>query len=138
MEATEKLWNKQFPEESFKPDRKNIKAAEDFTSSFKYDIVSASKRQQSFFYQVSYGYSIFLSQENWCEFLFLFSILIIRSLFPQVSLPHYHDNKFLLNAITRYAMYLKLQQLHPDKFLVPCYDMDIVWHTHQVTYTTLF
>ena len=63
---------------------------------------------------------------------------IISRLFPQVSLPHYHDNKFLLNAITRYAMYLKLQQLHPDKFLVPCYDMDIVWHTHQVTYTTLF
>ena len=50
----------------------------------------------------------------------------------QVSLPHYQEEKFLSRAIMRYAMYLKLQQDHPDKFLVPCYDMDIVWHTHQV------
>ena len=72
MKSTEKLWNKQFPEESFNPDRRNNKAAEDFTSSFKYDIVSASKRQQTFFYQVSYGYSVFfLIVENWCELLFV-------------------------------------------------------------------
>ena len=32
----------------------------------------------------------------------------------------------------RYAQFLLLQQLYPDQFLVPCYDMDIVWHTHQV------
>ena len=31
----------------------------------------------------------------------------------------------------RYVEYLCLQKLCPDNFLVPCYDMDIVWHTHQ-------
>ena len=32
----------------------------------------------------------------------------------------------------RYKMYLALKKSHPDKFLVPCYDIDLVWHTHQV------
>jgi hypothetical protein len=29
-------------------------------------------------------------------------------------------------------MYLALHILHPQEFLVPTYDIDIVWHTHQV------
>ena len=29
-------------------------------------------------------------------------------------------------------MFLCLKAAHPDKFLVPCYDIDIAWHTHQV------
>ena len=29
-------------------------------------------------------------------------------------------------------MYLALHILHPEQFLVPCYDIDIAWHTHQV------
>ena len=38
----------------------------------------------------------------------------------------------MADALKRYAMYLYLKKQHPDKFLVPCYDMDLVWHTHQV------
>ena len=72
MKSTEKLWNKQFPKECFNADTRNFKGAEDFKSSFKYDIVSASKRQQAFFYQVfpksnvSYNKLIpfFWSEEN--------------------------------------------------------------------------
>ena len=52
--------------------------------------------------------------------------------FYQVSLPHYRDPQFLKSAILRYQQYLLLQQQNPDQFLVPCYDMDIVWHTHQI------
>ena len=29
-------------------------------------------------------------------------------------------------------MYLYLKKQHPETFLVPCYDMDLIWHTHQV------
>ena len=36
------------------------------------------------------------------------------------------------DAFVRYKMYLALKQEHKDKFLVPCYDIDLVWHTHQV------
>ena len=52
--------------------------------------------------------------------------------FYQVSLPHYLDEAFLNVAILRYKMYLYLKSMYPNEFLVPCYDMDIVWHTHQV------
>ena len=52
--------------------------------------------------------------------------------FYQVSLPHYRDEDFLKSAIRRYHKYLLLQQQNPNEFLVPCYDMDIVWHTHQI------
>ena len=51
--------------------------------------------------------------------------------FYQVSLPHYGDRTFLEESIKRYEMYLKLKSIYPKEFLVPCYDMDIVWHTHQ-------
>ena len=54
MEKTEKLWNKNFPEEPYKLSEsgRSAKDVEDFCSSFLYDISSASTRQQMFFYQV--------------------------------------------------------------------------------------
>ena len=30
-------------------------------------------------------------------------------------------------------MYLYLKKKNPKTFLVPCYDMDLIWHSHQVT-----
>lgn len=52
--------------------------------------------------------------------------------FYQVSLDHYRDPMFLTDAILRYKMYLYLKQRNKETFLVPCYDMDLIWHTHQV------
>ena len=52
--------------------------------------------------------------------------------FYQVSLPHFKDLTFLQEGLQRYKMYLYLKSLYPEEFLVPCYDMDIFWHTHQV------
>ncbi len=50
----------------------------------------------------------------------------------QVSLPHYRTTKFLVRALQRYQMFLRLKKLYPEEFLVPCYDIDLIWHTHQV------
>lgn len=50
----------------------------------------------------------------------------------QVSLDHFRYPSFLRDAVTRYRMYLYLKRKHKEKFLVPCYDMDLIWHTHQV------
>ncbi len=61
-----------------------------------------------------------------------------RMFYYQVSLPHYRTKAFLEEAVVRYKMYLRLKQLNPGKFLVPCYDMDIVWHTHQVQIKSYF
>ena len=53
-----------------------------------------------------------------------------KAFYYQVSLPHYEDEKFLLGALKRYKKFLYLKQLTPNTFLVPCYDIDLMWHTH--------
>ena len=50
----------------------------------------------------------------------------------QVSLPHYQDDQFIENGIQRYRKFLELKQCYPENFIVPCYDVDVVWHAHQV------
>lgn len=50
----------------------------------------------------------------------------------QVSLPHYRDDFFLRGAVKRYEHHLLLKRLHPDVFMVPCYDFDLIWHAHQL------
>ncbi|CAG2245700.1 unnamed protein product [Mytilus edulis] len=48
----------------------------------------------------------------------------------QVSLPHYTDNRFLENSIIRYKKFLHMKRSYPDSFIVPCFDIDLIWHTH--------
>ena len=49
-----------------------------------------------------------------------------------VSLPHYKDNKFLESSIERYLKFINLKRLNKQAYLVPMYDIDMVWHTHQL------
>jgi hypothetical protein len=42
----------------------------------------------------------------------------------------YGDQKFLEDAAARYEMMLKLMREHPTTFIVPTYDIDVIWHTH--------
>ncbi len=49
-----------------------------------------------------------------------------------MSLPHHRKPDFLEDSMTRYKMYLVLKLIHKKVFLVPCYDIDLIWHTHQV------
>lgn len=50
----------------------------------------------------------------------------------QVSLPHYLDSKFLDSCLQRYKQFLYLKVNLPKEFLVPCYDIDLMWHSHQL------
>jgi hypothetical protein len=50
----------------------------------------------------------------------------------QTSLPHFRDKQFLNFALTRYKKFLYLKQQIPSLFIVPCYDNDLLWHTHQL------
>ena len=52
--------------------------------------------------------------------------------FYQVSLPHYKDDVFLEKAVERYGYHLWLISSHADVFMVPCYDVDLIWHAHQL------
>jgi hypothetical protein len=47
-----------------------------------------------------------------------------------VNWPEYGDQKFLEESVTRYEMMLRLMKHHPKMFIVPTYDMDVIWHTH--------
>nr|KAG5701666.1 hypothetical protein BaRGS_027824 [Batillaria attramentaria] len=53
-----------------------------------------------------------------------------RVFYYQVSLPHYRDTEFLKASEVRYKKFLFLQQHNPETLLVPCHDMDLMWHTH--------
>ena len=55
-----------------------------------------------------------------------------KSFYYQVSLPHYRDTKFLQTSLERYKKFLHLKQELPDEFIVPCYDIDLIWHSHQL------
>jgi len=56
--------------------------------------------------------------------------------FYQVSLPHFRDRSFLALSVKRYKQFLYLKTLLPHEFLVPCYDIDLIWHSHQLNPVT--
>ncbi|ESR39448.1 hypothetical protein CICLE_v10024875mg [Citrus x clementina] len=107
---TEEIWNRLYPEEPYELDLAKI-SSEDFSAELsglekftKYDLVSAVKRQSPFFYQVS------------------------RS--------HFNNDVFLEEAVARYKGFLHLIKKNRERsikrFCVPTYDIDLIWHTHQL------
>lgn len=55
-----------------------------------------------------------------------------RSFYYQVSRPHMAEESFLRVALQRYKGFLYLLKLSNLKvFLVPTYDVDLMWHSHQ-------
>ncbi|XP_030974427.1 glycine-rich domain-containing protein 1 [Quercus lobata] len=107
---TEEIWNRMYPEEpyNFNITRALSENVSQMLSGLekytKYDLVSAVKRQSPFFYQV--------------------------------SRPHMNDGLFLEGAVARYKGFLHLIKSNRDKsvkcFCVPTYDIDLIWHTHQL------
>lgn len=55
-----------------------------------------------------------------------------RVFYYQVSLPHYTDKKFLERSVIRYKKFLFMKKVSPNSFIVPCYDIDLIWHAHQL------
>ncbi len=52
--------------------------------------------------------------------------------FYNVSLPHYGLYTFMGTAKERYQKFVNLKKLKPNAFIVPMYDVDLMWHTHQL------
>ena len=67
-----------------------------------------------------------------CSYNFEAAVSRQKVFYYQVSLPHYFDSKFLDSAVGRYKKLLFLKQQNPNTFLVPCYDIDLAWHAHQL------
>ncbi|KAL0897900.1 hypothetical protein Bca101_081861 [Brassica carinata] len=103
---TEELWKKLYPEEPYDLDLDKVVSEKSSAPEkcTKYDLVSAVKRQIPFYYQVSRSY---------------------------VS-----NDVFLQEAVARYKGFLYLikknRQRSLKRFCVPTYDVDLIWHTHQL------
>ena len=67
-----------------------------------------------------------------CKYDIEYAVSRQKMFYYQVSLPHYTKDTFLGEAVKRYKKFLYLKQRNPQIFLVPCYDFDLVWHTHQL------
>ncbi|MCL7027143.1 hypothetical protein MKW94_019351, partial [Papaver nudicaule] len=107
---TEEIWNQLYPNELYELDLRGSFADETSEilshapESTTYDLVSAVKRQNSFFYQV--------------------------------SKPNMSHELFLEGAVARYKGFLHLIKRNKERsinlFCVPTYDIDLIWHTHQL------
>ncbi|KAI3935811.1 hypothetical protein MKX01_032995, partial [Papaver californicum] len=107
---TEEIWNQLYPNEPYELELRGTfpegtsEILSDAPESTKYDLVSAVKRQSSFFYQV--------------------------------SKPSMSDELFLEGAVARYKGFLHLIKRNKERsiklFCVPTYDIDLIWHTHQL------
>ena len=103
LNRTKNLWERNFSISYDFLDENSIDnqyAFNNFKSSIRYDIRSASKRQKQFYYQI--------------------------------SLPHFTDIQFLTACLQRYKKFIYLRIIDKENFLVPCYGIDLMWHTHQV------
>ncbi|XP_024014092.1 glycine-rich domain-containing protein 1 isoform X2 [Eutrema salsugineum] len=107
---TEDLWKKLYPEEPYDLELRKVDSEHisEKTSALekctKYDLVLAVKRQSPFYHQVS------------------------RS--------HVNNDIFLQEAVARYKGFLYLIKTNRERslkrFCVPTYDVDLIWHTHQL------
>lgn len=107
---TEKTWKHLYPNEPYDLDSARTLSDNNPAQILKsekcsdYDLVSAVKRQSPFFYQV--------------------------------SRPHMTSEVYLEGAVARYKGFLhlirKLKERSIESFSVPTYDIDLIWHTHQL------
>ncbi|KAH6759921.1 DNA-binding protein [Perilla frutescens var. frutescens] len=107
---TEDIWKTLFPGEPYELDFESVH--QDNMSCqrvvgencTKYDLISAVQRQGPFFYQV--------------------------------SRLHMNDNRYIEGSVARYKGFLHLIKRNKEKgiksFSVPTYDIDLIWHTHQL------
>ncbi|URD80963.1 hypothetical protein MUK42_02034 [Musa troglodytarum] len=129
-EMTEK-WSRLYPEEPFELDCSSTFSEEILdkypgaASIISYDLVSAVKRQSSFCYQF-----------NLISLKFNASNSGGWDMYQLVSRPSMHDNRVLEAAVNRYKGFLHLIKKNQDGsktlFCVPTYDIDLIWHSHQL------
>ncbi|EYU41349.1 hypothetical protein ABFS82_12G024600 [Erythranthe guttata] len=102
---SENIWKSLYPSEPYELDLTGTIQVKIGGEKFtKYDLISAVQRQTPFFYQV--------------------------------SRPHMNDNRYLQESVARYKGFLHLIKTNKERsiksFSVPTYDIDLIWHTHQL------
>ncbi|XP_045187309.2 uncharacterized protein LOC123545092 [Mercenaria mercenaria] len=87
---------------------------------FTIDFTTPENLKDDVNFKSKFTYDIVAAAERQMEFYY------------QVSLPHYKDSKFLEHSLLRYKQFLFMKTQVDQDFLVPCYDIDLIWHTHQL------
>ena len=118
--ATKVLWQSRYPDDDFL-----LKDQEERSSQLqlgpwkatpqrgygcigKFDVIESAERQSSFLWQVS-------------------GEKFLRDILP----PHAQEKlQFLEDGVMAYWRFLELMRLKPKAFLVPTYQIDLMWHTH--------
>ncbi|KAK9670141.1 hypothetical protein RND81_13G180500 [Saponaria officinalis] len=108
--STEAIWNKMYPDEPYeldllRPFSEDVMKNRSENDKFtNYDLIAAVKRQMNFTYQA-------------CR-------------------PSMSDDLFLQEALCRYKGFLHIirsnRKTNQQRFSVPTYDIDLMWHTHQL------
>eukprot|EP00250_Pteridium_aquilinum_P017833 c23794_g1_i1 orf=101-2452(+) len=100
---TQQLWNAQFPGEKYEIDLDDVPHSEDDSPN-----------------KINYDLQAAVNRQS--------------SFFYQVSRPHMGEESFLKAALQRYKGFLYLLKLSGLRFfLVPTYDIDLMWHSHQAS-----
>ena len=55
-----------------------------------------------------------------------------KEFYYQTSLPHFKSTKYLEKALERYKKFIFIKKMSPSTFVVPCFAIDLIWHTHQL------
>ncbi|KAL9245918.1 hypothetical protein vseg_019514 [Gypsophila vaccaria] len=108
--STVEIWNKMYPEEPY---------LLDINRSFSKDVMQNDPRNEKFT-----SYDLLAAVKRQIPFTF------------QISRPHVSDDLFLREAEARYKGFLHLiranRKRNIQRFCVPTYDVDLMWHTHQL------
>ncbi|KAH7331153.1 hypothetical protein KP509_20G017300 [Ceratopteris richardii] len=109
VELTRGLWEQRFPDESYDLD----------LSRFQYDAQWVPHMQPENATRIEYNLAAAVMRQ--------------QGFFYQVSQSHFEDERFLEAAQQRYKAFLHLFKITEFKmFLVPTYDIDLMWHAHQL------
>ena len=92
------------------------------------------KYARSMPYELNYTASIQVIPPYTSKIKYALSQAVERQVefYYNVALGHYKDMEFLDEAVKRYKKFLYLKRLNPQLFIVPMYDIDLIWHTHQL------
>ena len=112
--ATRALWEERFPEEPFFA----APSAPPSATGVQWHAGAHASAGGGRGFGLLSGFDVIESAERQSGFLW------------QVSQPRFRDPAFLADAAANYGRFLLLMKLHPSEFVVPTYQIDLMWHTH--------
>ena len=81
-------------------------------------------------FELSSDQSSAVKADRDCNNELLHACLRQNDFYHQIEPFWYSETNFLNESVARYKEFLHLLKMHPEEFLTPTYDIDLMWHTH--------